>query len=66
MGESVDVGNTSVVALVGVVCSIEQEMCSVIDSRRGVVPHCARVAEEELEKSSVVLRFGRTGEPRSR
>lgn len=62
MVESVDVVNTSVVALVGVVCSIEQKMCRVIDSWRGVVLRCARVAEEELEEPSLVLRFARTGD----
>lgn len=62
MGESVDVVFTSVVALVGVVCSKEQELCGVIDSWRGVVPHCARLAEEEPEEPSLVLGFGRTGD----
>lgn len=61
-GESVDVVNTSVVALVGVVCGIEQKACREIDSWRGVVPHCAGVAEEELEEASLVLRFDGTGD----
>lgn len=62
MGECVDVVNTCVVALVGVVCCIEEKMCHVIDSWHGVVPHCARVAEQELEEPSWELRFGRTGD----
>lgn len=62
MGENIVVIKTSVVPLVGAVCSIEQKNCRVIDSWRGVVPHCARVVEEELEEPSLVLRFGRTGD----
>lgn len=37
-------------------------MCRESDSWRGVVPHCARVAEEQLEVASLVLRFGTTAE----
>lgn len=62
MGENVVVIKTSVVPSVGVVCSREQKLCRVIDSWHGVVPHCARVVEEELEEPSLVLRFGRTGD----
>lgn len=62
MGENIVVIKTSVVPLVGVVCSIEQKVCRVVDCWQGVVPHCATVVEEELEEPSLVLRFGRTGD----
>lgn len=62
MGENIGVIKTSVVALVGVVCSIEHKVCRVVDRWQGVVPHRAIVVEEELEEPSLVLRFGRTGD----
>lgn len=65
MGENIDVINTRVVALVGVVCSREEKMSRVIDSCRGVVPHCASVAEEEQEEASLVLGFSRAGDGES-
>ena len=59
MGENVDVINAAVVPLVGVVCSIKQEVGRVIDSWQGVVLHCVGGGEEELEGTSLVLWFDR-------
>lgn len=55
MGENIDVINTAVVPLVGVVCSREQEMGSVIDSWQGVVLCCVGVGEDKLEGASWIL-----------
>lgn len=60
-GESINVIDTAVVPLVGVVHSKEEEICRVIDSWQGEVLHCARVVENDLEEPSLVLRLDRTG-----
>lgn len=57
MEENIDVINTAVVPLVGVVCSREQEMGRVIDSWQGVVLCSVEGAEDKLEGTSLVLRF---------
>lgn len=61
-GESINVIDTAVVPLVGVVRSKEEEKCRVIDSWQGEVVRCARVAENELEEPSEVLRLDGTGD----
>ena len=59
IGENVDVINTAVFPMVGVVCSMKQEVSRVIDSWLGVVLHCAGGGEAELEVTSLVLWFDR-------
>lgn len=62
MGEEMrrDVINTSVIPLVGVVSSREQEIGRVIDSWQGVVLSSTGGSKEQLEGSSLVLWFSRT------
>ena len=52
---NIDVVNTAVVPLVGVVCSRKQEVGRVTDSWLGVVVCCVGSSEGELEGASWVL-----------
>ena len=55
MIKNIDVVNTAVVPLVGVVCCRKQEVGRVIDSWLGVVVCCVGSSEGELEGASWVL-----------
>jgi len=55
MGENVEVITAAVGALVGVVCSREQEEGGVIGSWQGVVLRCSGGGEGELEETALVL-----------
>lgn len=59
LGENMDVINTAVAPLVGVVRSREQEMSGVVDGWQGVVLCCAGGGEDQLEGTPLVLWFNR-------
>ena len=52
MGVNVDLINTAVVSLVGVVCSREEEVGRVIDSWAGASQGCVGAGEGEVEGAS--------------